>query len=67
LSCGLAGNVNTKRRQNSWLKILCSRALTKILGIFHSKFGMPPVEKNVFSEIANNFYINRFLSCYTII
>jgi hypothetical protein len=43
---------------------LCILPLTKILGIYHSEFGMPPVRWNVFPEITNNFLICRFCSAY---
>jgi hypothetical protein len=42
----------------------CILPLTKILGIFHSEFGMPPIRWKVFLEILDNFLIGRFWSTY---
>jgi hypothetical protein len=40
-------------------------ASTMILSIFHSKFEMPLIGRNVFLKITNNFCIGRFSICYT--
>ena len=34
------------------------------LGIFHSEFGMPPIGRNVFPKILDNFYIGIISSYY---
>jgi hypothetical protein len=41
---------------------LFQTALTKILGIFYSKFEMTQIMKNVFLEKKNNFHIGIILS-----
>jgi hypothetical protein len=46
------------------LEKLCIMSSTKILGIYHSEFGMPPTRWNVFLEIMNKFLIGRFCCAY---
>jgi hypothetical protein len=55
--------VEVGRTQNA--AKLFNFASTMILSIFHSKFEMPLIDRNVFPEITNNFSIGRLLSCYT--
>jgi hypothetical protein len=61
LVSGLVGNVSRKSAF-AQLKTLFIWPSTEFLSFQTSKFGMPPMEKVVFLETMNNFYIGRFCS-----
>jgi hypothetical protein len=56
---GLSGNVG-RSWQNSRPQLLFTTRSTRLLANLHSKLECPPITKNVFPEITNNFHIGRF-------
>jgi hypothetical protein len=55
----LPGNVG-RSWQKSRPELLFTACLTRFLANLHSKLECPPITKNVFPEITNNFRIGRF-------
>jgi hypothetical protein len=56
---GLSGNVG-RSWQNSRLELPFTARATRFLANLHSKLECPPITKNMFPEITNNFRIGRF-------